>query len=387
MFVVLQRCRSLGLAALLLFLSAMPTTAQSTPSWEVTDREGIFIEGELISLSPDGRWIAGIDMDGSFCVWELATEDSRCDGTSLDIDVTSVRWSPDSTAVAFSQGPTFYGYDSDIFVFERKTGILTNLTDDEYEGGTLRPPSDLATLAVDVYPTWSADSRSLTFIRCDFVTTSRFFTTELVSIPRAGGEPVQRYAMREPEPLTMNWSTFSLKDGSLLFTVSMIDDADPANGIWILDPAGEPRQLLAATPDEGIKWVRMIRIVETATTTLVSGEGVDPVTKESVGFVLDVGTGAVTWVASNPVMGFSPDGRSTLAWVEEDGSELLTITDASGNATEVTGGQDLSRGGFRGYDWAENNTILIPIFKASYNDGGGLLITVRPAAEATPATT
>ena len=102
---------------------------------------------------------------------------------------------------------------------------------------------------------------------------------------------------------------------------------------------------------------------------MVAGIGSDPATGESVAFLLNVSTGSVTLV-DDPVVGFAPDGGSTLAWTEDmPGSELLTITEPSGNVTEVTGGRDLSRGGFRGYDWAANNTILIPIFKASYKDG------------------
>ncbi len=181
------------IAALVALTFVAPAVAQpleNTGIWEVTGRDGVFIEDELITLSPDGQWIAGIDMDNAFCVWELATGDATCAGADLDIDRETIRWAPDSTAVAFSHGPLEYAQDTDIFVFERETGVLTNLTDDGYEGTSFSPEIDA--LPVDLYPNWSADSQTLTFIRCDVATTDRLFTTELVSIPRAGGEPVQR---------------------------------------------------------------------------------------------------------------------------------------------------------------------------------------------------
>ena len=74
------------------------------------------------------------------------------------VTAPSPRIANSTGTVAFSQGPFSHGYDSDIFVFERKTGILTNLTDDDYEGTSIFPPRHLATLPVDLYPAWSADS-------------------------------------------------------------------------------------------------------------------------------------------------------------------------------------------------------------------------------------
>jgi WD40 repeat protein len=375
------------LATLQLFMTVAlaPAQAQTTagPSvWEVTDRQGVFIEGELISLSPDGRWIAGIDMDNTFCVWEVATEAAQCDGTDLGIDVDSVRWSPDSTAVAFAQGPFSSGQDTDIFIFERKTGVLTNLTDEGYEGTSFVQPGEIDTLPVDLYPTWSADSHSLTFIRCDIATNDRLFTTELVSMSRMGSEAIQIFAIHDPYPFTMASPIFSLRDGSLLFTITMYDESDPANGIWHLNPHGETQQLLASTSDDLVN-VKIVRVVEAGTSTLVSAFGLSPELDESVALLLNVGTGTVTPV-DDPVVGFSPDGESMLAWTEnENGTEMLTITDASGGVTEVNAGRDLSRGGWRGYDWAANNTILIPIGKNFYNDGGGLLVTVQRAPGAT----
>jgi WD40 repeat protein len=358
-----------------------PAQAQTTtgPSvWEVTDRQGVFIEGELVSLSPDGRWIAGIDMDNTFCVWEVATEAAQCNGTDLGIDVDSVRWSPDSTAVAFAQGPFSFGQDTDIFIFERKTGVLTNLTDEGYEGTSFVQPGEIDTLPVDLYPTWSADSHSLTFIRCDLATNDRLFTTELVSMSRMGSEPIQIFAIHDPYPFTMSSPIFSLRDGSVLFSITMYDESDPANGIWLLNPQGETQQLLASTSDDLVN-VKMVRVVEAGTSTLVSAAGLSAELDESVALLLNVGTGTVTPV-DDPVVGFSPDGESMLAWTEnENGTEILTITDTSGGVTEVNAGRDLSRGGWRGYDWATNNRILIPIGKTLYNDGGGLLVTVQRA--------
>jgi hypothetical protein len=380
--------RLLSTFLLLCLVCAAPASAgvegnTASGTWEVTDRQGVFIEGELISLSPDGRWIAGIDMDNTFCVWEVAIKAAQCDGTDLSIDVDSVRWSPDSTAVAFSSGPLAYGIDSDIHVYDRVTGILTNLTDDNYEGPLIVDRDEVESAFLDLYPTWSADGQSLTFIRSDLTTTAPLFTTELVTISRTGGESVQRFMMRNSQAITMTTPIFSLRDGSLLYTVTIFDEADPDSGIWLLKPAGEPRQLLSSMRDN-VGLARMIRVSETEDTATVSTIGIDPATGDDLPLLLDVMTGTVKRV-DNVVLGFSPDGESMLTWVENaNGTETLTITDATGGVTEVHAGQDLSRGGWRGYDWATNNTILVPIFKAPYNDGGGLLVTVQRAGEATP---
>src|SRR5690606_36459546 len=85
------------------------------------------------------------------------------------IDHTSVTWSPDSTALAWSLDAARLMRDSDIYVFDVHSGQITNLTDAEPtdKDAVSLMDDDVSGLALDVdlYPSWSADGERIYFAR------------------------------------------------------------------------------------------------------------------------------------------------------------------------------------------------------------------------------
>ncbi len=357
-----------------------------TRAWQVVERRELDIAGEFVTLSPDGQWIAGIGLDGAFCVWEVATEATTCDAEPLLIDDISIRWSPDSSAVAFSLDTYSSLEDSDVFVFELEAGQSANLTEDGIEGPLWRGEArEGSSIPVDLFPAWSADSTLLTFIRSDIPAQTEFFTTELLTMPREGGEPERRFAIRDQGPLSIGSPLFNLRNGSLLFSINMFDGSDPDSGIWLLDANGDLEQLLPGTDTDAFPHALIRGFVETGSTSMVVGYGVVPQDSGRPStFLLNVGTGEVDPIEGVSVQGFSPDGESTIGWEMDVENPRLLLTDENGIVTDLGSTEGLSRGVFRGYDWAQNNTILIPNHNVPDNDGGGVLITVRRANDATP---
>jgi WD40 repeat protein len=117
-------------------------------------------------LSPDGERFVLIGED-SLCVYtventadELAPQ--QCTTIEYAISPQSVRWSPDSTQIAYTESfrPDFI--EQDIWVLNAETGEARNLTDDGAAGEVTM--SNMANVNYDAFPTWSADGQ-LYFVR------------------------------------------------------------------------------------------------------------------------------------------------------------------------------------------------------------------------------
>jgi len=113
--------------------AASPVGSEGGAGWRVADERRLAIDGEPVTLSPDGRWVAGRGPEQEFCVWEIETLDAVCDGQDLAIRPESIAWAPDSSAVAFALEAAKFLIDSDIYVFEVADRELNNLTDDGIE--------------------------------------------------------------------------------------------------------------------------------------------------------------------------------------------------------------------------------------------------------------
>src|SRR5690606_13981681 len=129
--------------------------------------------GSPITMSPDGAWIAGIGPEFALCIWDVATMEPTCDQAErIPIAAESLVWSPDSTAVAFTEDAFRSAYESDIHVYEVGVSESVNITDDGIEGGLFDLP-DEGPLPGDVMPVWTSDSQSLVFARSDFALEER----------------------------------------------------------------------------------------------------------------------------------------------------------------------------------------------------------------------
>ena len=138
-------------------------------------------------LSSDGRNVLYTGANG-LCV-------RRADGTREQcvdrpdpagfLDPDHAAWSPDGRKLAITEAYTL-GLEPDIHVVDVETGQLTTLTDDGITqqgtigaGEVVLPDAAL----VDLYPSWSADSKQIRFLR------KAATGVAVMAVPATGGEP------------------------------------------------------------------------------------------------------------------------------------------------------------------------------------------------------
>lgn len=368
-------------------LSPVATPAASTAGegWRIVDIEVLDDRTTPVALSPDGQLIAGLDEEDRFCVWDVATLEPACDLEEREIQLESIAWAPDSTAVAYSLSAFILFQDSDIFVFDLETGTSVNLTDDGFEG-MLDPLSD-DVVSIDVVPAWSADSQSLTFARGEWGAPER--GTSLMTIARTGGDPEPRHTFAEGEGLSIYTPMFSLSDGALLYAVGTGDRDYPETGIWHLDADGEARMILSGADTEAFPTPAITDVVESESGTRISGQSVRPGSQSSlfdpISFVLDLESRLVTplvhpedeLIVMLPA-GLSPDGSSMLSVNPYVFGHAVVMLGPDVSVTPLPEPEDFTSGSFnlrRAPDWAANNTVLVSGFSP-----GAYLLTVEPVS-------
>lgn len=358
-------------------------TPEATGAWELIDQRDLAIDGELVALSPDGQWIAGIGPDGNrLCVWSIESGDATCDEERQPIAADSIAWAPDSSAVTFALDVVIRLWDSDIFVFELAAGRSVNLTDDGYDDDLLTAATDaIDPLPVDVYPAWTPDGESLAFARTDVRAEQP--TTQLMTIARTGGTPEPLHAVCDDFGFAIMSPIFPLADGSVLYSVAVTFVYEPVNGIWRLDPDGEAVQLMPGARDEALPLATLVDVREEPSGTIVSGYSrtlaEEPPGGEPYAFELDVDRGTVSPVgpsgepgAFQTAFAYAPDGASTIAFEVSGGERRLVITGADGTRLDLGAFEFGPLANSRGIAWAANDTILVPGVRS-----GGVLLTVE----------
>jgi WD40 repeat protein len=220
---------------------AATPVAETVSGWQVAEVTPLDLEGTPLTLSPDGSFIAGVSVDGGFCIWSVPDLNPTCAGADLDIDPDSLAWAPDSSAIAFSVQAYRLIIDGDIFVFELADGGIHNVTDD----GLVRmivTDGEESPAPVDVMPAWTPDSAGIVFSRTVYDDREEL-SNELMRVPRTGGEPETLLSLRGL-PGSIYLPLRVLADGSVLYTVGFNDQSEPQNGIWRLSPQGEATQLM-----------------------------------------------------------------------------------------------------------------------------------------------
>ncbi len=224
----------------------------------------------MATIAPDGSAIAYIEQTGrlgnrtrNLCIFTFSNANVLC-YTAPDEYLGSpyaLFWSPDSTAIAFTENPIQLGHESDIWLFRLGDQEFVNLTDDGITGAFSW--SDVEINALDYMPMWNPNDGQLYFWRAGLPTGLPNLTLALYRIDPAGGEPelVRDITDEISAPfLHVNRESFFLDgpsalspDGTqvavLLQTISS-DFARSQRGLWLidLDDDAAPR-LLAETAD------------------------------------------------------------------------------------------------------------------------------------------
>ncbi|MGC4106835.1 MAG: hypothetical protein QM753_10860 [Thermomicrobiales bacterium] len=223
--------------------AATAATASSAETRSLGEVRSFTVEGQPMAISPDGKWLAGPGADRDFCIWDVTTLDPRCatDRKPMSVQLETITWAPDSSAVAFSLDAARLFIDSDIYVMDID-GALHDLTDDG-DDDKLDFGSTGKEIPVDMYPAWSPDSSQLAFARTVWGGDAR--PTIIYTIDRDGGEPVERFVVSPQEPFIIYSPLHWLGDGSIVFSVLHADPGNTQNGVWRLTASGGVKRVIA----------------------------------------------------------------------------------------------------------------------------------------------
>lgn len=353
---------------------ATPDTASRAPGtgWQVADVRELDIGVRYAALSPNGQNLAGVGPDDRFCIWDVATLESECAGEEMPIHPETITWSPDGTAVAFALDTIPPRIDSDIYVYDRGTGALRNLTDDGVEG-VLEGISD-DNPPIDDVPTWSPDSQQLAFVR-SFHGDGESATTAIMRVDRNGGEPVPVALLNVAQSLAVSLPIYWLPDDTLVYTQNTNDIEDPNNGVWMLDVVAGGSPALIVPGGEGSVYGGPMVISDIAGGKAIIfaywlagdiGFGGD----RPMFFLVDLATGGSEPLPPLPEADgqspqlvdatFSPDGATILLVTTSlDGAQLMALDVATGAISplepEPRDGRYLS--GVP--QWVSSNTVLL----------------------------
>ena len=366
--------------------------SDNSTNWTIASSRDIKVKGQPVTISPDGKWIAGPGPDKDFCVWDVSTLESICGGKDLAIQSETIRWAPDSGAVAFSLEAAKYFIDSDIYVFDVKQGKLDDLTDDGLEGPVkLGVTPGTGPVNLDIFPAWSPDSTQLLFARSDWNSETR--GTALMTIARDGGDAQPLFVLAPPEPLIVYSAMYWLADDSILFAVWHPDHENGQNGLWQRTPLGQLTQVLRGDATAEVPMPRVTSVspdggVATVTSAVrqaqfgdASGMAVYFAVNLESGEVVDVpkpGNSSSSFV-SLPAR-ISDDGTSVVYGIRDGDTQSIAIESMHSDTPALLPfDQVIGASGYaRGLEFAAGNTLFIP----TNGSGGGtaVILTLTPPA-------
>lgn len=373
--------------------TASPTVAAS-PAADGSQAAGtsriVSVKGQPVALSPDGQWLAGPGPDRDFCIWDAATLEPRCaaDRNPMAVQLETVTWAPDSSAVAFSLDAARFLIDSDIYVMDTD-GTLHDLTDDQDKA---RPSldADAPPSLIDMYPAWSPDSQQLIFERTNWGGGEK--STSLVTIGRDGGEPTERFTVSSQEPFVIYSPMHWLADGSVIFSVLHADQSNAQNGVWRLTATGGVERIVQGDESAEIPapFVNDVSPDGTLATVMsFSRAGQYDVGGEPVYFIVNLKTGEIVPLSSTepgPLVRllapgtFLPDGSGIVS-VESDGKQVSLVRfGLDGSATSSTAVPEGAGSpvGFRGPTVSADGTVFLPtVSSGAEGERGGVLLTME----------
>ncbi len=211
------------------------------------------VAGTSALIAPDGKHFAYLSTGNkTICIYSTAGQKETCtDVSKVRFAENSVRWSPDSRELTFTEDFIEYSIDPDIWVLDTSTGQLTDITDDGVNGTTVFKDMNAN---IDLSPTWSNDGKSLIFIR--YIQTGKQFSAPtLFSIAADGGPPEH---MGELAAHSVKFPTYLLAwlpDGTkIAYNVDTYQDNSPENGVWIADLDGQnPEHIFTSHPGQHLR--------------------------------------------------------------------------------------------------------------------------------------
>lgn len=227
--------------------------AAAEPRFRVTDQRAIELpDSRIVSMSPDGRWLAVVRpalgyQRGRLCAVDVVTlEDRSCadlSGLGAGLRIEDVTWSPDGEHLAFGEVAFVNFRDGDLWLMDTATGALTNLDDDGFEGKI--PLTDLpagTSLTVPVSPAFSPDGTTIAFSRTTFDAAGRRNTISVV--PVAGGPVTDLRTVAELPGIAYFGMAWTPDGRRIVHSFQSASRDDLANGIWVMDADGGEARLL-----------------------------------------------------------------------------------------------------------------------------------------------
>jgi Tol biopolymer transport system component len=377
---------------------AVATEEPGTTGWSLTEQRAIEVpDSRIISLSPDGKWIAAAKPAsgyprGQLCVYDLETLAERScgdlSGLEAGLRIEDVTWSPDGSRLAFAEQAFVLLRDGDLWLMDAATGAITNLDDDGFSGNIIRLTSDDEetdqAVSLPVGPAFSPDGRTIAFSR-SIIQSGEWRGNDIAVVSVDGGEVETLTRVTVDVPGVVYLGVRWAPDGSrLYYAVHDPDRSQPRNGLWVVDADGlNQRQIVRQTdPEAGAPAVAQVApdgktllvYYPIAAGRFVAGE-------VPIFAVVDAETGAV-----EPLLVRDPNAPE-MAWVglavlSPDGTKVLTLTRLTnpdkqvwvedvdgGNAVQL--GEPLIEAGWVALGliptWASDGSVLIP--------GGGAFST------------
>lgn len=250
----MRRLSVVGLLTLTLVLMISPARADGWTAEIVTKLDLTAGPGKTAAfLAPDGSRFAYFKGD-DLCIYSIEGEQGDCFGLDrgIGIDFESVRWSPDSTKLAFSENFLITFRDSDIWLYDADANTLTDLTPMPNRELKLFGNEDAnVTFTVDLAPDWAADSQSIYFIRYQFSKTNEARAV-FYRVGVEGGEPESIAAV--DTNATISTYGFAVSPDESRIAYNLDTRGDEKDGTWYLDVETGESKFAAAAVQGTMPW-------------------------------------------------------------------------------------------------------------------------------------
>lgn len=314
-------------------------------------------------LAPNGEYFAYFE-DDSLCLYRGA-EQQPCVALPdelHDIDLESIRWSPDSRYLSFHENFFVFLVDADIWVWDTQTNEVTDLTDD---GENQLDFDDTNWKSIDVLADWLPDGRIL-FLRYSRIQ-GEILPPDIYSIAPGDERPEKLGVIETTDPFAI----FSLdaSESQLVYNY-FAPGGSPSNGVWISNLDGSDAQALVPAAEENPPLG--VTLSPDGRYVLIPTQGasrfLEFTPENSLMRAVDVATQTEVLIDPERFVagaGWSPDGSALVYLVNNrrDSDENgLYITDAPGNPGRLllAGAYNLPTPTLRqALTWGANHTILL----------------------------